>query len=152
MVKTAVLFCAIAAPHLLAAYLTFTTDYPAAYDIAGFDWLSRLEVFKVFDGEGKEHRFRHGGKQYRVQWVAAPLEIRVWEDKKQVAAVALRPWLEKLRVQKESKKALTQETCNQWGCLKIFIEDISARWNGAEPPVLYHLKADILYRSSQRVR
>jgi hypothetical protein len=130
-----------------ANYFAFRTDYPAAYDVSGFDWLSRLEVFRIFDGAGKSHTFEKGGRSYSVVWSAGENRITVLENGNRAVDFALLPLLEKLRgtaAPVAPQATLTLETASPRYRARLVLEDISLEWSEATP-VLHHLKADLLF-------
>ncbi len=140
-----------------AAYFAFRTDYPAVYDVTGFDWLSRLEVFRIFDGPGKSHAFERDGRKYAVVWNAEANRITIEENGNGVVVFALRPLLERLRTLGTSvnpQSVLTLETSAPLYRARLVIEDVSLEW-GEGTPILHHLKGDLLFhrrRPGERTR
>src|SRR6478609_9018838 len=56
-------------------YLAYTVDYPAVYEAGGADFVTRLEVFRPFDGKAKSHRFRRHDGEYTLQWSVGANQI-----------------------------------------------------------------------------
>lgn len=141
-----VLFFAFFLTHSAeAAYYHFTTDYPPVYETVGTDWLSRLEVFSVFDGKGKKHEFMRAGHRFEIQWDALANRIRIWRDGKLQSEMDLQKVLDRAK----QANALTQEILTEKvqgkGTLKAYFEDISVEWPEQGKPKILHLKADLLF-------
>lgn len=135
-----------------ATYFAFRTDYPAVYPIAGFDWLSRLEVFRIFDGSGKTHAFENSGRKYSVSWDTGKNEVGVDENGKRVLVFALSPLFEKLRSNGAPavvpQPALTLETSAPGYRARLLLEDLSLEWEMGKT-ILHHFKADLLFHRTR---
>lgn len=140
-------------------YLAFTTDYPPFYDTVGFDWLSRLEVFRLFDGQAKTHAFSHGGYSYTVRWGAQPPVVGVLEAGQVLAQIDLSQLLKKAgEYQAEHLGSpiphgmLVEEVKTAQGRLRVYLEAISAEETSGVLDV-HHLKCDVLFsRPAAKVR
>lgn len=134
-----------------AAYVSLTTLYPPEYDVAGFDWLSRFEFFRTFDGDAKSHAVIHGGRTYQVEWKASPPRLRV-RDAQVDAEMDLTELMKNARAYLDKhpgvrgipQALLTQERTVAGGVVRVYIEDLSME-SPDEPRVL-HFKADVLFR------
>jgi hypothetical protein len=123
-----------------------TTDYPPVYDVSGFEWMSRLEVFRVFDGDRKSHTLVHSGRSYRVEWTSEPPSVAVVSR-----GSSWRVGLDGLfaRARRHSMDTpgpvphalLAQETRQNKARLRVNVEDISVDADGK----LLHFKAEILF-------
>lgn len=141
-------------------YESFTTDYPPVYSIAGFDFLSRLEIFKPFDGEGKTFSFRQPDGTYTVTWQQPTARILLGKPNGATLTILIAPIVDKIEKYlaehpEVSRRALPQEALtweqNEGGTrVKIYFDDISLRREGKKV-TLYHFKADLLVKSSPTV-
>lgn len=134
-----------------ANYFAFRTDYPAAYDISGFDWLSRLEVFRLFDGTGKSHTFEKGGRRYAVVWDARENRVSVVENGKPTLAFDLLPLLRRLRAASRPVSPQTDLTLDVSAPpyrARLVLEDVSLEWAN-DAPVLHHFKGDLLFHRTR---
>ena len=127
--------------HSESAYTTLTTDFPPVYDIAGFDWLSRLEYFRVFDGETKSHSFSYGGEKFTVVFDARALEVKVLEAGMERANWQLAPLIQQAGTIRKPSLALDARSKNA----RLVIEDIAIE----DPARILHFKAEILFSSSK---
>lgn len=147
--------CAVAAN---APYEAFTTEYPPVYAIAGFDTLSRLEVFRPFDGERKDFSFTRPDGLYTIAWEQPTARIVIGKAGGETLVIPLDPVVQKVETYLKthpglSARAIPQEalTWEQTGAglhARLYFDDLSLRReNGAL--TLYHFKADVLLKSSE---
>jgi hypothetical protein len=140
---------------LFASYVSLTTLYPPEYDVAGFDWLTRFEFFRTFDGDGKSHSVTHGGRTYEVKWKASPPRLLV-RDAQVDAELDLTELMKNARRYLDShpgakglpQAMLTQEVATNGGVVRVYIEDLSME--SPEDPRVLHFKADVLFRRLAR--
>ncbi len=128
---------------------SFTTNYPSGYDTRGFDFLSRFEVMRVFDQQGKRQSHREGAVEYTFFWNGSSLEIA--RGKQQAVSLDISALLNRLNGGQASKRPVTLDqdvlTLNaeaQGVRVRMYIEDISALKNEKGAWDVYHLGADIL--------
>ncbi len=138
--------------HSADKYLAFTTDYPPFYDTVGFDWISRLEVFRIFDGQSKSHAFSQGNHPYSVRWVSQPPKVSVLEAGELLAEVELSDLLKKAEEYQAShlgsplpQALLTAEAKGPRGRLRVYLEALSAEQSGEGVLMVHHLKCDVLF-------
>src|SRR5688572_4551827 len=125
-----------------AAYYAFTTDFPPAYDIKSYEWLSRFEYFRIFDGEGKNHSLRRDKTQFRVEWTSAPPILRVLKDGAEVGGLDFLPVFHRAREYKLAhpnsrsipQSILKAEFQGKSGRALFYLEDVSLEWNAMDPP------------------
>ncbi|MBY0371869.1 hypothetical protein K2X33_14385 [bacterium] len=139
-----------------AHYRAFTTVYPPAYSVKGMEWISRFEYFHAFDYPTKTHRFTEEGHAYQVSWDAAEMVLTV-EGRGEKHRLEFAPLLESLRpLNPEAARSLPQnrltlESRLAHSSVRVNIEDIAAEWR-EKSPVVYHLKAEVLWGHSTRPR
>jgi hypothetical protein len=134
-------------------YFAFTTAYPPVYDVRGFFTLSRLEVFRVFDGEAKAFSFPGPGGRYTLRWSTARGEIAIERGPDPVIVIPVAPLITRVRdylaahpgasPQSLPQGVLTLDAGGAGLKARIYVEDGSARRCGAGW-CWYHLKADVL--------
>jgi hypothetical protein len=141
--------------HGTDKYLAFTTDYPPCYDTVGFDWLSRLEVFRLFDGQTKTHALTHSGHTYTVRWISQPPTVDVQEGGEILARIELSALLKRAGEYQNThlgspipQNLLTEEAKTPKGRIRVYLEAISAEETGTSLEV-HHLKTDVLFSSER---
>ena len=132
-------------------YLAVRTDYPSVYDVKDFDWLTRLEVFRLFDGAGKFHTVEQAGRKFEIHWNAQVHEVSVQQSGRVLAKFELRPLVESLREGRSivPQKTLTLEVSSPAGQARLYLEDISAEWPPDGALQLHHVKGDLLFREAR---
>lgn len=133
---------------------SFTTNYPSGYDIRGFDFLTRFEVMRVFDYQGKRQTHRHGAREYTFLWKGTWLEIVTGAETAVRFDVA--ELLSRLGQGPGSKRPvtldqamLTLEAQGKGLRVRVYIEDLSALKNEGGAWDVFHLRADILVGSGK---
>jgi hypothetical protein len=128
---------------------SFTTNYPSGYDTRGFDFLSRFEVMRVFDQQGKRQSHREGATEYTFFWNGSALEIS--KRNQQGVSLDIVALLHRLNGGQASQRPVTLDqaelTVDAEGHgvrVRVYIEDISALKNEKGAWDVYHLRADIL--------
>ena len=133
---------------------SFTTNYPSGYDTRGFDFLSRFEVMRVFDYQGKRQTHRAGATEYTFVWNGSSLQVL--RGAQAAVRFDLADLLNRLGQAQASKRPVTLEqaslTLNAEGQgvrVRVYIEDISALKSENGPWEVFHLRADILVGPSK---
>ncbi len=133
---------------------SFTTNYPSGYDTRGFDFLSRFEVMRVFDHQGKRQTHRQGTKEYTFIWQGTLLEILTGTGP--AVRFDIAELLSRLSDVHANKRPVTLDqtalTLNAEGKgvrARVYIEDLSALKNENGTWDVFHLRADILVGPGQ---
>lgn len=131
---------------------SFTTNYPSGYDTRGFDFVSRFEVMRVFDLQGKRQTHREGATEYTFFWSGSALQV--FKGDQEVVSFDFAALLDRLNDTKASKRPVTLDqtalTLNAEGHgmrVRVYLEDISALKNENGTWDVFHLRADILVGS-----
>ncbi len=146
------------AGYSAASYLAFTSDYPSHFPVEGFEWHSRLEFFRVFDGEKKSHSLRYRGVDYEVRWDARDLKVSVYSNQVEKVSVFLasmearaRTYLKQHGGTQVPQSLLTEQAENKNGKLLFLVEAASIE-NSDDSRKILHLKGDLLFSSEPKVR
>lgn len=129
------------------SYFSYTTNYPAQYQVEGYDLLTRLEVFHVFDLKPKSHSVTHKGISYKVEWAPEVSTIRILNQKRTLMEVDVKNFITQLQRKTpgnqidQSKLTLTQQS--QHLDIQIYFDDVSGM---LAPFEIAHFKSDILIR------
>jgi hypothetical protein len=149
------LFCQIT--QGVNRYFAFTTDYPSSYSIQGFQWHSRFEYFRLFDGGGKKHVVEDSGNTYEVQWNAERMRFSITQAEKVLASIGLEHLIQRAQAYQEAhprvpvpQKVLTEEHESPQGKLRLYVEALSAERDAGGKPQILHLKADVFFRTSAK--
>lgn len=134
-----------ATPGVAFAYVS---DYPPQYDVLGYDFLTRLEVFRPLENAKKAHSIGRKDGNYEVRWDGLRNWIEVVLDGKTLSSVSLEPVLRKLRATEGSEhkvpqKLLTVVGSTSLGSIMVYLDDVSGEFFG-DRPVIHHFKADVL--------
>jgi hypothetical protein len=141
-----------------SSYLAFTSDYPSHFPVAGFEWHSRFEFFRVFDGERKSHSLRYGGRDYEIHWDAERLRVSVHSNQFENVSLSLdsiesraRTYLKQHGGTQVPQSLLTEVKVTETGKALFYVEALSIEHSGEGRKVL-HLKGDLLYSSETKAR
>lgn len=142
--------------HILGAvqkeYLSFTTDYPPVYDISGFDVISRLEVFHVFDKSEKSHSFSWRNRTVKVAWLRDPGRIEIVSNKKLLISIEIWELVERARAYLKNtpgsskfsvpSEVLTLRKENARVKAKLIFDDVSVEVM-KDQRIFAHFKSDV---------
>lgn len=148
------LFCFLgSAADSAASYFAFTSDYPSHFPVEGFQWHSRFEFFRVFDGASKSHAVQYRGVEYEVRFDARTLAISVYSGQKEQVAVSLAPVEKRAQAYLQTHKGLqvpqsllTESAETPHGKAVFFLEALSIE-NVDEGQRVLHFKGDLLFSS-----
>ncbi len=118
---------------VFGGYTHFTTDFPASYDTRGFDWLSRLEVFRIFDGPRKSHPVGNG---FEVHWEEAHRRVSVRRAGSEIVGCDLHGI---------SHHCFVCDARQGNSRLRVYVEDLAL-----EDTKVLHLKADVLFHFADK--
>jgi hypothetical protein len=128
---------------------SFTTNYPSGYDTRGFDFLSRFEVMRVFDLQGKRQTHREGATEYTFFWNGSSLEVL--KGTQPAVRFDIAELLGHLNDRQASKRpvtldqaSLTLNAARKGIRVRVYLEDLSALKNENGTWDVFHLRAYIL--------
>ena len=112
-----------------------------------------LEVFDIYDGEGKSHLFQWNGGSFRLEWEPKLARVNIWQNQEQMISLPVGEVISRargyLRSHPESSRhripqeVLSLEKENAFVKVKIYFDDVSA--HPSEKGYQFsHFKSDVL--------